>query len=209
MTPSEIELMARRRFNAVNDTFFAQQEIFDYIYAACLKIADEAQSSERTYTTDTVIGQQDYDFPTNAIGIKRVTWDGKKLEKIEMSEDDFLTNLNAETTDTGNPAYYFQWESTIYLRPVPASVAEIKIFAYNEPSQITSATAVIEVPSLYHVSLITYVLACMKDKDKDYSGADRDFAKFDEDVKRIRQSIRRLKRTDKMTSVKDENLIGG
>lgn len=208
MTPSEIELMARRRFNAVNDTFFSQQEIFDYIYAACLKISDETGAIERVYTTSTVVDQQDYDYPTNTIGIKRVTYEGRRLEKIDMIEDDVITGLNQDTTATGSPLYYWTWENTISLRPIPAEVGTLKIWSLNEPSAITSASAVLEIPSVYHEKLVTYVLGCMKDKDKDYAGADREWAKFDDDVKRIRQSIRRLKRTDKFAVVKDEEHMG-
>src|SRR3990167_9776787 len=122
MTPAQIELSARRRYNAVNDTMWSESEMWDMIYGACLEVSDEGYVIERTYTVSTVASTQDYDFPTNTIAVKRATWDGRKLTRIDMIEDDALTGLNQTTTDTGNPEFYWIWNDTISLRPVPSSV---------------------------------------------------------------------------------------
>jgi hypothetical protein len=207
MTPAEIELHARRRYNAVNDTFWSQQEIFDYIYAACLEVADEALAVQRLYSTSTVIGQQEYDFPGNTIAIKRVTWNGRKLTKIDMIEDDALTGLNQTTSDTGNPEFYWVWNETISLRPVPASVETLKVYSLNEPSSISTGTQTIEIPTQHHGRLINFVLHAMAAKDQNYDAAQWYLGQWNNDKLKIRQSVARMKRTDKFTTVKDENMV--
>lgn len=207
MTPEDIELAARRRYNAVNDTFWSQQEIFDLIYAACLEVADDAYCIERTYSTSTVAGTQEYDFPTSANAIKRVTWDGKKLTRIDMIEDDLITGLNQDTTDQGDPEYYWIWNNTISLRPVPSSVGTLKIWTYNTPSEITTATQDVEIPDVHHSRLLNFVLSSMAAKDSNYTAAQYYLALWEKDKIKIRQSMRRAKRGDKFTSVKSEELI--
>lgn len=207
MTPSEIELVARRRYNAVNDTFWSQQEIFDYIYGACLEASDKAFAVERTYSTTTVADTQEYDYPSNAIAVKRATWNGRKLTRIDMIEDDVLTGMNQGTDDRGNPQYYWIWNNTISLRPIPSSAEALKLWTFNEPSPIISATGVLEIPSLHHMRLVTYVLACMAEKDQNFTAADRHWAKWEKEVGEIRKSMVRVKRTDKFTTVKDETMV--
>jgi hypothetical protein len=207
MTPEDIELAARRRYNAVNDTFWAQQEIFDLIYAACLELASDAFAVERTYSTTTVSGTQEYDFPTSATAIKRVTWGGKKLTKIDMIEDDLITGLNQDTTDTGNPEYYWTWNNTISLRPIPGSAETLKIWTYNVPSEITTATQDIEIPDVHHSRLINFVLSAMASKDSNYNAATYYLNLWEKDKIKIRQAMARQKRTDKFTTVKNEELI--
>jgi hypothetical protein len=206
MTPSEIEAMARNRYNAISDTFWNQQEIFDYIYAACLEAADETLAIERTYTTTTVAGTQEYDFPTNSVGIKRVTYDGKKLTKIDMIEDDILTGLNQATTAQGSPECYFIWNNVISLRPVPDAAATLKLWTYNQPSAIT-VSSTLEIPSQFHARLVNYVMSMMAAKDSNYNAATYYMKMWERDLVEIRKSVRKMKRTDKFTTVKDENMI--
>jgi hypothetical protein len=207
MTPQQIEEISRQRYNAVNDTFWSQAEIFNYIYLACLELADEDYSVERLYTSSTIVGTADYDFPSNAIAVKRVTWNGRKLTKIDMIEDDVLTGLNQETTATGNPEYYYIWNQTFYLRPVPASVATLKIWTYNQPSMIVSATQDLEVPSQFHGRITNAVLKHMSAKDSNPTMAQYYDAAWERDKFEIKKAVRKMKRADKFTTTKDEQMV--
>lgn len=206
MTPAEVELMARRRYNAVSDTFWSQQEIFDMIYQACLEICDEGYVVERSYTSSTVASTQGYDFPTNAIAIKRVTWDGQKLTPIDMRDDDALTALDMDTTDTGNPRYYFIWDRTIYLRPIPQSVATLKLWTFNQQGAISTSSTSIEIPSQHHARLINAVLSGMAAKDSNFNAADWYLQQWRLDKLEIKKSMRKMKRGDGFANVKDERM---
>ena len=207
MTPGEVVLAARRRYNAVNDTFWSDQELYDVIYAALLEVCEEGFAAERIYSSTTVAGTQGYDFPTNAIAIKRVTWDGQKLTPIDMREDDAITALNQNTTDQGNPRYYWIWNRTIYLRPVPASAATLKLWTYNEQSTITASSTTIEIPTVHHAKLVNPVLSAMAAKDQNYNAAQYYLKLWDNDKMRIKQAMKKQKRADGFTTVKDEGLV--
>lgn len=207
MTPSEVEQAARERYNAINDTFWSQAEIFSLIYAACMQICDEGYCVERRYSSSTVAGTQEYDFPTNAIAIKRVTWDGRKLTLIDMLEDDAVTGLNQTTTDQGNPEYYWIWNRTLSLRPIPGSVGTLRLWTYNVQAAISSASSTIEIPSQHHMRLVNYLLHAMAAKDENYTAADYYLKLWERDKIEIRKSMRKIKRADKFTTVKDENMV--
>lgn len=171
MTPTEIETYIRQRYNAVGDNFFPQNEIFNYIYAAQMELAQEAFCIRSVYTTSSVASQRVYDFPSLTLSIMRVEYDGQRIYPNDFIDDDALTGNNPNETVTGVPQYYQVWGSELYLRPVPStSSLTIKIYSYNIPDTVTT-TSTLDVPSRYHLMLVDYALYCMFAKDKNFNMA--------------------------------------
>lgn len=173
MTSAQIEAAARNKYNSTGDTFYSTTEIVDYIYQAQLELAQVCPIIEAAYTTTSVAGQQEYSYPTGTSEIKRVTYDGRKLQPITFRDDDAVTGLRADTTSTGTPELYAIWNRTIYLRPVPdvASIT-IKIFSVNEPQPMTTASQ-LEVPTLFHMDIVDFVVSQMAYKDENDRVGDR------------------------------------
>ena len=206
MTPTTLEAYIRQRHNSVGDTFWSSQEILDLVWAACLEMAREALVIENVYTTTTVAGTQAYSYPTNTIAIKRITYDGAKLQMIDMREDDQITGQYQTSTSQGNSQYYYVWNDTIYLRPVPSSAVTLKIFSFNEPQQLTT-TSSLEIPSQFHIDTVDYVLSCMHGKEKNFEGAQYYKGLWDARLIKIKQWQRKRLRADGFASVKDMDSI--
>lgn len=202
MTPLEIEEAARNKYNSEGDNFWSTDEIMGLIYEAELELAREAINIERIYTTSSVIGQQTYSIPTNAISIKRIEFDGSKLERISFREDDTVTNLQADTDETGTPVYYFEWNELIYLRPIPSTVATIRIFTYDEPAAVTSLST-LEVPTQFHRDLVNYVVREMALKDQNMAIANTYAAFWEKAIKQAKAWTKKRKRGDEFAIVKN------
>ena len=208
MTPTEIETAARNQYNAIGDSFWSQAEILNLIWQACIELADLTKNIERTYTTSTVASQQEYSYPTSTVAIKRITYGGKKLQPITMREDDAITGLNQSTTDEGTPQYYFIWNDTIYLRPIPSAVGTLKIFSINKPQQVTT-TSTIEVPDQFHMALVDYILSRMASKDRQLDVAKYYLDLWKETKIEAIKWHKRNKRGDSFASVQDEEQMNG
>jgi hypothetical protein len=204
MTPSEIITAARNAYNAVGDNFWSDDELLDCIYAAELDLSQRALHIERVFTTTTTASTQEYDFPTNVISIKRVTYDGGKLSPISFGEDDALTTNNANTSDSGESQYYMQWNETIILRPIPDAAKELKVYAYVEPQQ-PSLTSTLEVPSLWHYVIVYYLVYQMAMKDQNVQVADRYERRYEEGIRRAKRWWSKRKRGDRYAVVKNED----
>lgn len=206
MTPTQLEDLCRAQYNATNDTFFSQAEIFRHLYQAELELCQRAQTIRNIYTANTVAGTQEYAYPTTAMSIKRITYAGTKLSPITFREDDAITLSNATTTAQGTPAYYFLWDNSIFLRPVPSAAAQLKIFTYDRPTDVT-AVSTLSTPDRYHHYLIDYVLWRMALKDskdglaREYRGA------WDKSVQIVQQWERRLLRGDSFFGVQDNEQL--
>ncbi len=171
MTPAELNTYVRQRYNASNDGFFADTELYSYMYDAAMQLARESLCIRNIYTSSTVIDQREYAKPARSISIKRISYEGAKLFKINDRIDDALTLNNQDTTQTGTPLYYWEWSSTVDLRPVPDAVGDLKIYSYDQPD-VVSATSTFDVPSRYHLDMANFVLSMMAMKDKNFTAAD-------------------------------------
>lgn len=207
MTPLEINTAARQRYNAVGDDFWSDTEIYNIIYQGCCEMATEGLVIEQTYTTTSVANQQEYTLPTNALNIKRITFNGRKLDYITFREDDVLTVLNQTTAATGTPSSYMIWNDIIYLRPVPTTGSlAIKIWANIQPQSVTSGST-LEIPAGFQMSLVNLVLSEMCAKNKNYQGAAYYRALWDKDVARIDQMNRKAKIGDSFQVVKNVDTL--
>lgn len=206
-TPTELETIIRQRSNTVGDSFWSSDEMLSLFWMAHIEMAREALCIERIYTTTSVADQQDYDYPTQTIAIKRITYDGEKLEPITMREDDALTLSDMDTTSTGRPKYYFVWNNTLYLRPIPdTSDLEIKIFSFNEPQEILT-TSTFEIPSQFVPDTQYYVLSAMAVKEGDVSRANFYQGMWAEAVRRCKAWTRKRLRGDAFAAVQDADSL--
>ena len=204
MTPTEIETSARNKYNSIGDSFFSTSEILDYMWEGCLELTREAKLIERVYTSSTVIAQQEYSYPTTTMSIKRITYEGRKLLPIDFVQDDSITGFNAATTAQGNPQYYFEFNETIYLRPIPSAVGTLKIFSYNEPEKILT-TSVLEIPVQFQSSLVNFIVSEMAAKDSNFSASKHYSDRWEKAKLDIKKWQRLRLRGDSFSTVKDES----
>jgi hypothetical protein len=208
MTPTQVLTAARNKYNSIGDSFFSDEEMLGLLYEGALEMANETKCIERTYTTSTVASQQEYDFPPLANGIKRITYEGFRLEPINMTEDDFITGFQAQSASTGTPRYYFTWNEVIHLRPIPSAVGTLKIYTFNEPDMYTISST-IEIPTQFHRRLVNFVVSEMAYKDSNTTAGDRYEAKWQKDIKDVKRWMAKKKRTDGFAVVQLEEMSGG
>jgi len=165
MTPAQIETIARRMLNAEGSNFWSQAEIIeDYLYMSALEMAQETFCIENRYTTVSVASQQEYATPSRMLAIKRVEYAGQKLMPIDFQKLDSI-NLNTDSIVTGTPQYYYNFDDSFGLFPVPATAGDnIKIYSYDEPDRPTSTSA-LEIPTQFHGKLVLGVAYYMSLKE--------------------------------------------
>ena len=206
MTPSELSEYARQQYNSLNDDFFTDAELYRHIWAAQAELARKALVIERTYTASSVASQAEYEYPTNTIAIKRVTYNSSKLMPISFREYDSLVQ-NTTTVPTGTPQYYFVWQETMTLYPTPdTSSYTIKVWSYNEPQEV-SVTSTLEVPSLWHLPMADYLCWKKATKDKNLAAAQLYKDNWDQAIIDAKAWQRKRLRGDSFSSVTDLDVV--
>lgn len=204
MTPAQVIAMAREEYNATGETFWSDEELYNIVWRLCQEIATEAKCIERSYSTTTTSGTQEYSFPTNTISIKRVTYEDVPLVKIDDREGLNSQLYSSTTTVTGTPVYYTEWNNAIKLWPTPDTTGgDLVIYSYNNAQEVTN-TSTLEVPNEHHGRLVDGILSRMYSKDKDFSSAAYYGNLWKESKAEIVRWSQRRKRGDKFAQVKLE-----
>ena len=200
MTPAELESAARNRYNAIGDSFFSSAMIMDLIYHGEMELANECFLIEDTFETTSVDGTREYSYPTNAISIRRVEYNGEKLSPTAL-ESDPKTNT---TAPEGTPAEYAIWEETLVLFPTPAVTGDtIKVFAYCQPQAVTTDSTTLSIPVRYHLTLIDYILEGMAAKDSNFQMASYYRNKWEKSKQDAKRTHAKVKRGDQFAVVRD------
>lgn len=206
MQVTDIQTAARDLYNAVGDAYFSDTQINNWMTQACSELAEIGWLIERVYSTSTVANQQDYAYPTNTIAIKRVTVNGKKIKRVTHRQDDALTLSNQNSTQTGFPVYYTDFNYTLSLRSIPDSAYTLKIYSYNLAQTITNSS-VLEIPTLFQFKIVDYILYRMFTKDKDIPMMQFHKTEWEKTLMSARQYKAKAKRTDGFTTVQDEETL--
>lgn len=202
MTPTEIETLARQQYNAVNDTFFAQSELLNYMYMAQMEFCKHAFMLKDTFTTTSVVDQKEYPKPDYTISIKRLEYDGEKVSPIDFRENDDVSILNSATATSDQPAFYYEWGGSFFLTPTPNDAKEIKCYVYKRPQPV-SITSTIEIDEMYHLDIVNFVSWKMALKDENTTAAREYQTLWMKAMADARKLERRRLRGDSFTAVKD------
>jgi hypothetical protein len=213
VTPAQIVTAARRKYNSASSAFYADAEIWDLIYQAELEIAETTKGLEgRTVISGgSIAGTQSYAFPAGVLELKRVEYNGTKLQPVDFRQDDALTLADSNATAQGQPIYYYVWDNTIYFRPIPdTSSVQIRLYYYKEPIIITSGAQSLDVPTITHMSIVDRVIAELAAKDQNFDTASYYMDLWEnKHLPRIKAWARKRRTGDAFNTVKDETALAG
>jgi hypothetical protein len=200
MTPQQIINAARTRYNSEGDTFFSDAMLLDSIFEAETILVNEFAPIEATFSTVSVSGTRDYEFPTTTISIKRVLYNSKPVEKMELYNDPKTTT----STPSGEPYGYTVWDNIIVFYPTPSVSGDtITLYTYELPTLLAATTDPMNVPVKYHPHIIDYVLYHMCLKDNNTGLASVYLASWSRNLDRLKRSHAKEKRTDTFTRVRE------
>lgn len=201
MTPTQILDASKNNLNAGSDSFWSESELLMSLYRVEMDLALRTRCIETIYTTTTTSSTAEYTKPTRAIEILRVTYNGAKLQRIDLREYDSI-NPNS-TTSSGTPAYYLYFDDTITLYPTPNDTQTVKIWSLDEPS-VPTISSTLDIPSQYHHVLVDGLTKEMCPKDLGHPLTAYWAGKYLDGVKWVQSHIRLSKRADRFTVVKTE-----
>jgi hypothetical protein len=121
---------------------------------AVLGLIEDTDSS-----TATVASTQNYDWPSDASAIRKVTCDGKPLQEMTFREWD-ENKLNG-TTPEGEPFGYVNFNRQIILVPIPNDVYDLVFYYEPYHPWITVPAGTIDLPAVLHPALMDGVMADM------------------------------------------------
>jgi hypothetical protein len=210
MTPAQALTRVRTQINETTAAFWTDAEIYGYMWEAECILAGNLGLFQATSAHTTVTDTSAYTFPASMLRLSRLTYDGKKLKKIDFTERDYLDGANyGSTIQTGRPEAYVEWGQTAILYPVPQSAAALNWYFLKAPAEITAAGAFSVPDESIQQMIPDYCVWKCSLKDQELNRADRHKQAWEANVLRAESMWVDKKGEDRVYHVRDEDEFAG
>lgn len=127
---------------------------------------------ETVALADSIIGQAEYDFPSDLSVFRSVQYKGFRLDNLTLNDFNLYINGYSATPDLygpGVPVVFMNWNNKLRVFPVPNEniVGGFKIFYMRHPAQVTTIADIPEVPVQYHKAIVDFCLKQAYELDED------------------------------------------
>lgn len=207
MTPQQVIDTVRAQFYEDSAKFVSDLELRTYMWQAELLLASLLECSETIdNATTTVAGTQQYLKPNDASHILRVEWDGVKLKKIDITDQDAIDGGGyGASLSQANPTSYYEFGDYVWLYPVPSSAEALTFFYIREPELPEATDTTFDVPAFVSKYIPDYVLYRMYAKDQDNGRAGFHQQLWEQGLDRAKGEWARIKRRDMHSVVRNED----
>ena len=206
MTPTQLYNSIRNQINDTSADFWSESELYRYMSDAEMELASLVNCTETTATDTSVADQREYDRPSDAINIERVTWNSVKLKKINLTDLDNLEGTSyGGSADYGNPVYYYDYADVIGLSPIPDAAQTIKYYYTAQPTILSASSTAFTIPAMLGHLLADYCLYRMYSKDQMSSESAKHFQLWKDNLKTAEQIMATQRSTDRFRVVRVED----
>lgn len=167
---SDIIRRVRNAAGDINVLQFTDAMLTDWINDAVRECAIQNTLLQKTATQNTVVGQQEYNLPTDILKLHSIHVNGEKMKIMTQQEWEELSGGQpAGTVGNSIPFQVFVWATKVNLYPPPSSVVPLKImYIYDPPdwNGTNPTTTIPPLPNAYHHRLVPYCLAQVAQQDE-------------------------------------------
>lgn len=172
MNLGQIIMAVQRQFGDESGAQITRSDIIRWANDGQVDITRKTEILQVHSETDTIKDDGSYDLPFDHIRLRRISYRGDRLDRIELEELDELVPQQ-EKQAASHPKYYYVWGRKIWLYPKPSRNGEGKLDAYyvKMPDELKVDQDVPEIPVHMHEDIIRYCLARSKELNEDDSKA--------------------------------------
>jgi hypothetical protein len=172
------EIVKRVR-DTVGDTLvnqFNDETITNWINDAVRECAVENSLLQKTASSSMVVGQAEYNLPTDIYKLHSVIIDNQKVQMKSLNEFENSVDDYPETsTASGMPLIGYVWATKLTVYPAPSATWNLRINYTADPGDIVYPSGgggawgntVPAIPASYHLRIVTYCLAQVSLQDDD------------------------------------------
>lgn len=196
MIVSDIMTRIRRKFGDESAVQVTDADIIRWINDGQRKIVLRNDTLlEKTATTDSVAGTQEYSLPTDLLVLKFIQYKDsgataylklRGLTPVEFNE--YIDGWSDSGSIKGVPQVFtiFSGKIIAYPTPVTSVTAGFKIYYNRQPVDVTTGSDTPDLPLLYHDVLVNYCMQQAYELDEDPQSASGELAKVAEDIDLLR-----------------------
>lgn len=181
LTVQKISDRVRRQFGDTGSVVITDQAMYDWINDAMREIVLDQKLLRVKSTSQTVIGQQNYGFPSDLLRLDHLSVNGEALDQTSTQEiGRTIENMDDSINyPRGVPSQYWVYGRELFLYPAPSSSTSMTIYYYRNPVEVTAMVNTPELPAEYDNRIIEYCLSQAAELDDDDTRAQLKRQQFD------------------------------
>ena len=173
-TYAQVMRAVRRTFGDESGVQLESEDILQWANDAQQAINTKNKIFKAKSTSQSVVGQASYTFPTELIQqVESLTYDGVPISPVEMptAQRDIQAS-DPQQAEVGTPVAWYEWAGEFTLYPVPDAVKDLVLYYTRYPTPLTGdETQHLDVPDKYYQAVIDYILWKCYELDEDWNGA--------------------------------------
>lgn len=189
MKVSEVITRVRNTSGDTTSLQFTDTQIVDWINDGIRECAINNNLLQKRASQNTVIGQSDYDLPTDILKLHSVKYDNEKLPVLTMEEfDERYTGADGSISGRATVAYIWAGKLTLYPKPdiVYPLVVDYIYHPVAHASDAPGLTAELSLPVGYHNRIVDYCLAQVAQQDDDLNRYQIKMQQFETGVQNLK-----------------------
>lgn len=163
----------QRLFGDTSQAQILVSDITAWANDAQVDIVRKTEELQSTFFISTTAAVASYSLPTDFIRMKRVTFNGIKLEPTTLEELDKISpDRDSNPTYQDTPLYWYDWAKTINIYPAPATTGLALVLWYiRTPVVLVNTTDTPEINPDRHEDIVRYCMARAQELDENYGEA--------------------------------------
>lgn len=171
----DIKTRVKRLFGDESGAQIIDADIIRWANDGQLDIVRRTECLQAHVETNSVAKDNSYALPPDAIRVRRVTYDGNVLSRVELEELDGVNKSREASDITGTPTQYYIWGRQLWLYPTPSNsgTGNLDIYYLKAPATLGGDADVPDIPGHMHEDIVRYCLARAKELDEEFNQAEQ------------------------------------
>jgi hypothetical protein len=207
MNPATVYTQIRAQCNETADSsgLWSDSEILRHMSVGETIISQTVPCCQDTSSFAAINGTREYNLGSTVGPIFRLTYDSVRLQRIDINDlEDVEGSAYGGIDSSGSPEYYYQYNSTIGMSPIPDGTKTIQMWFQAIPAEIDSSTATAwTIPDRYGSYITSYALWQMFVKDQQLAETAVAYkAEWQDGIDRIRADWNKTAQLDNYSTVR-------
>ena len=182
-TVADVARAVKRTFGDESGVQLEDADIIMWINDAQDEIVKRNRTLKATSSTVSVVGQQDYTFPSeNILQIESLHYAGSRLPNMTFAQAEEKVIASDDIEGIGEPILWYEWGGKFSFFPVPATEQQITLYYTENPARVSLNADLLSVSDKYYQDVVRYVLLQAYEMDEDAGMSQLKQKQFDDSL---------------------------
>lgn len=189
MIVQDVVTRVQRQFGDEASVQVTADDVIRWINDAQKEIAVQNDLMQATATLPTIVGTNEYNFPTDMLGLNKLFYNNSRIKYLSRQEyDEYVNPSDPNEVSSGDPSIYTRWGSKFHVYPNPGTVGTFKLLYTQRPPEVVAVGDSLSLSLEYHPRIVEFCLRQAYEMDEDWDAAAAKATQFDSGLSILKEN---------------------